>query len=70
VGGLQQKVLSAKLYASGKPVKFEQSDFRVRFLGLPATSPDPLVTTLAVELDGEPTQDMQAVRINRKRETV
>jgi alpha-L-fucosidase len=70
VGGLQQKVLSAKLYPSGKPVKFEQSDFRVRFMGLPAVAPDPLVSTLAVEFDGEPTQDMQAIRINRKRENV
>jgi alpha-L-fucosidase len=70
VGGLQQKVLSAKMYPSGKPVKFEQQDFRVRFMGLPASAPDPLVTTLAVEIDGEPTQDMNAIRVNRKRENV
>jgi alpha-L-fucosidase len=70
VGGLQQKVVSAKMYPSGKPVKFEQEDFRVRFEGLPASAPDPLVSTLAVECDGEPTQDMNAIRVNRKRESV
>jgi alpha-L-fucosidase len=70
VGGLQQKVISAKMYPSGKPVKFEQEEFRVRFTGLPQQSPDPLVTTLAVECDAEPTQDMNAIRVNRKRESV
>ena len=70
VGGLQQKVLSAKMYPSGKAVKFEQEEFRVRFVGLPAAAPDPLVSTLAVECDGEPTQDMTAIRVNRKREQV
>ena len=70
IGGLQQKVLSAKMYQSGKAVKFDQSDFRARFTGLPANAPDPLVTTLAVEMDGEPTQDMNAIRVNRKRENV
>jgi alpha-L-fucosidase len=70
VGGLQTKVLSAKLYPSGQPVKFEQEQFRVRFLGLPAIAPDPLATTIAVECDGEPAQDQNAIRVNRKRETV
>jgi alpha-L-fucosidase len=70
LGGLQQKVLSAKMYPSGKPVKFEQEEFRVRFMGLPAVAPDRLVATLAVECDGEPTQDMNAIRVNRKRERV
>jgi alpha-L-fucosidase len=70
IGGLQQKVLSAKRYPSGEPVKFEQEDFRVRFLGLPAHAPDPIATTLAVEFDAEPTQDMNAIRVNRKRENV
>jgi alpha-L-fucosidase len=70
VGGLQQKVLSAKMYPGGKTLKFDQQDFRVRISGLPAAPPDPLVTTIAVECDAEPTQDMQAIRINRKRENV
>jgi len=70
LGGLQQKVIAAKMYPSGKAVKFQQEEFRVRFMGLPMDAPDPLVTTLAVECDGEPTQDMNALRVNRKRESV
>src|ERR1039457_1982869 len=35
LGGLKSKVLSAKLFASGQPVQFEQEQFRVRFKGLP-----------------------------------
>jgi alpha-L-fucosidase len=70
VGGLQQKVLSAKMYPSGEPVKFEQEQWRVRFVGLPASAPDPIATVLAVECDAEPTQDQLAIRVNRKRESV
>jgi alpha-L-fucosidase len=67
VGGLQQRVISAKLYTTGQSVKFEQQDFRVRFTGLPASAPDPIATVLAVECDGEPMQDQNAIRIGRKR---
>jgi alpha-L-fucosidase len=70
VGGLKNKVLSAKMVPGGQPVKFEQSEWRVKFTGLPAHAPDPLVTTIAVECDGEPEQDMHAIRVNRKRESV
>ncbi len=70
IGGLQQKVLSAKLYPSEQPVRFEQEQFRVRFLGLPTFAPDPIATVLQVECDGEPTQDQNAIRVNRKRESV
>ncbi len=70
VGGLKGKVLSAKLYPGGQPVKFEQSEWRVKFLGLPAHAPDPIATTIAVEFDAEPAQDMRAIRVNRKRESV
>ena len=70
VGGLQQKVLSAKLRSSGQPVRFEQEQFRVRFLGLPTYAPDAIATVLEVECDGEPTQDQNAIRVNRKRESV
>jgi alpha-L-fucosidase len=70
IGGLTNKVLSAKMYPGGQPVTFHQEDFRVQFLGLPAISPDPLVTVLEVECDGEPNQDMLNIRRNRKRERV
>jgi hypothetical protein len=39
----------------------------VQFLGLPANSPDPLVTVIEVECDGEPDQDMMSIRKNRLR---
>ncbi|MBI4889126.1 MAG: alpha-L-fucosidase [Acidobacteria bacterium] len=67
LGGLKNKVLSAKLLASGAPVTFEQEEFRVRFTGLPVDAPDTPVTTIAIECDGEPQQDMDNVRINRPR---
>ncbi len=70
IGGLQQKVLSAKMYPTGQPVKFQQGEWRVQFLDLPAAAPDPIATVLAVECDGEPTQDQRAIRINRKRDGV
>jgi alpha-L-fucosidase len=70
VGGLQQKVVSAKMYPTGESVKFEQEQFRVRFLDLQTTAPDPIARVLEVECDAEPTQDQRAIRINRKREGV
>ena len=70
VGGLLRKVLSAKIYPSGQPVRFQQEQFRVRFEGLPLYAPDALATVLEVECDGEPAQDQNAIRINRKRESV
>lgn len=70
LGGLQSKVLSAKLLASGKPVEFKQDEFQVRFTGLPANPPDDPVTTLVLECDSVPKQDMLNIRKNRKREQV
>jgi alpha-L-fucosidase len=70
VGGLKPKALSAKLYPGGQPVKFVQEEWRLRFEALPAQAPDPIATTIAVDFDGEPQQDQQAIRINRKRESV
>lgn len=70
VGGLQQKVRSARMYTTGQPVRFEQEQWRVRFLDLPFAAPDPIATVLAVECDGEPTQDQLAIRVHRKRESV
>jgi len=70
IGGLQNKVLSAKFYPSGKPVTFEQEQFRVKFTNLPAQAPDPIATVIAIECDGEPAQDQLLIRTNRKRESV
>jgi alpha-L-fucosidase len=59
LGGLLNQVKSAQLLAGGKPLKFEQDKFRVRFTGLPDKAPDDPVTTIAIECDGEPKQDTQ-----------
>jgi alpha-L-fucosidase len=70
IGGLKGKAVSAKLYGSSTPVKFDQDDFRLRFTGLPAAPPDPMVSVLEVDFDGPPEQDNIAVRRNRKRQLV
>ena len=67
IGGLQNKVKSARLLVGDKPLKFDQDDFRLRVTGLPAAPPDNPVTTLVLECDGEPRQDMNKVRIERPR---
>ncbi len=67
LGGLRNKVQSAKLVSSGKDVKFDQDDFRVRFTGLPEKAPDEPVTTIAIECDGEPHQDTDYIRKERPR---
>jgi alpha-L-fucosidase len=67
IGGLRAKVLSARLFASGKPVTFEQGDQYVRFTGLPIEPPDSPVTVLAIECDAEPVVGVWDVRKFRKR---
>jgi alpha-L-fucosidase len=67
LAGLMNQVKSARLLATGAPVKFEQEKFRVRFTGLPGKAPDDPVTTIAIECDGEPKQDMDFVRNERPR---
>jgi len=70
VAGLNAQVKSARLHASGKPVKFEQGQFRVRLTGMPAAAPDDPVTTIALECDAEPVQDNIMVRKDRPRRGV
>ena len=67
LGGLRNKGRSAKLLSSGREVRFDQDDFRVRFTGLPEKAPDDPVTTLAIECDAEPHQDNLYVRKERPR---
>jgi len=67
LGGLRNKVLGARLAATGKPVRFQQEEWRVQFTGLPAAAPDDPTTVLEIECDGEPRQDMGRVRVERER---
>jgi len=68
--GLRTKVKSAVLLGSGREVKFDQDRWRVRFRDLPVKAPDDPITVLALECAAEPKQDMQALRVGRKREKV
>jgi alpha-L-fucosidase len=70
VAGLQAHVKSARFLASGVKVNFQQDRFRVSLTGLPAEAPDYPVTTIALECDGEPTQDNIFVRKEKPRDGV
>jgi alpha-L-fucosidase len=70
ISGLQSKVKSAKLLATGKNVEFSQEQFRTRFTGLPQAAPDKPVTTIAIECESEPLQDTMMVRKERPRRQV
>jgi alpha-L-fucosidase len=69
IGNLLNKVLSAKFFATGEPVKFQQDDYRIKLTGLPKKAPD-VVTTFALELDGEAKQDHEGKRAVKPREGV
>ncbi len=61
-GGLQAKVLSARILKTGQPVKFTQDSISVRLTGLPAQSPDVLVTVFELECDKPPIVDHHLIR--------
>jgi len=67
VGGLRSKVLSAKMFASGKKVDFRQDDISVQFSGLPNKAPDDPVTVIEAVCDSEPTVSGLYVREHRER---
>jgi alpha-L-fucosidase len=69
IANLLNKVNSAKVFATGEPVRFEQDDYRIKLTGLPKKAPD-LVTTFALEVDGEPKQDNEGKRALKPREPV
>lgn len=50
IGGMETKLKSARFLASGKPIAFEQTDYRIVLKNLPATSPDKLVGITVIEL--------------------
>ncbi|MGI9167898.1 MAG: hypothetical protein ACR2G5_16225 [Pyrinomonadaceae bacterium] len=56
-----------RLLATNQPVKFEQNEWRVRMTGLPKVAPA-MVTTIALECDGEPRQDHEKKRAEKSRE--
>jgi alpha-L-fucosidase len=70
IGGIKQKAVSAKLYGTSTPVKFDQDEFRLRFTGLPERAPNAMVSVLEVEFEAPPDQDNMDIRRNRKRRQV
>ncbi len=69
IAGIRNKVVSASLLASGQKVAFKQDAYSLSFIGLPDNAPDSPVSTIAIELDGEPKQEELFVR-RRERGTV
>jgi alpha-L-fucosidase len=69
IGNLLNKVLSARIFATNEPVKFQQDEYRIRLTGLPKKAPD-FVTTFALELDSEPKQDHEGKRAVKPRQGV
>ena len=70
LGGLKSKALSARLWGSSAPVKFEQTELRLKLTGMPATPYDPMVSAIEIEFDAPPVQDNDWVRRNRPRRMV
>lgn len=70
ISGLQTKVKAAHLLKTGVEVKFTQDKFQTKLNGLPDQAPDYPVTTIAIECEGEPTQNTDFVRINKPRDGV
>jgi alpha-L-fucosidase len=69
IGNLVNKVNSVKMYATNQPVNFTQDEFRIRLTGLPKRAPE-LITTFALECDGEPRQEHERKRGEKPREGV
>jgi alpha-L-fucosidase len=62
VGGVNAKVLSAKLLKTGQKVEFTQDEISLRLTGLPAAPPDDPVTVIACECDRPPVVDHHGIR--------
>jgi alpha-L-fucosidase len=58
LSGLQAKVKSARFMKGGKAIRFTQDENRTHLMGLPKEAPDSPVTTIALECDGEPRQNL------------
>ena len=68
ISGLTTKVKSAYLMKGKKKVDVSQDPYRVHLTGLPVEAPDFPVTTIAIECESEPKQDVVFVRNNKPRE--
>lgn len=62
IGGVQAKVLSAKVLKTGQNIAFIQDDISVRLTGLPPTPPDDLITVIELQCDRPPVVDHHSIR--------
>jgi len=60
IGGIINKVLSARWIPSGKKIKFAQKGNRLILTGLPPRKPDPIAPVIALECRGVPRQRLGA----------
>jgi alpha-L-fucosidase len=67
ISGLNCKVLSARVLKTGQAATVTQDGFRTHITGLPEAAPDAPVTTIALECDAVPEQDVIKVRTNKPR---
>lgn len=51
---IKNRVVSARLLDGGAPLEFEQNEGRLWLRGLPDPLTDPIATTIALEVEGEP----------------
>jgi alpha-L-fucosidase len=67
IGGLRTQVKTARLLPTGQKVKFEQGPWCLSFSGLPRVALGASVNVLELECASVPRQDMQYLRIHKKR---
>lgn len=63
IGGIETPVKRAWVLSTGDEVTFEQTfepTVRLKMTGLPETAPDPVMTVIAMECDGEPVHRLGA----------
>ncbi len=62
VGGLNAKVLSARVLKTGQRVEFTQDEISLRLTGLPEQAPDEPITVIACECDRPPVVNHHRIR--------
>jgi alpha-L-fucosidase len=62
IAGLNAKVKSARMLATGTPVAFEQDALGVRLTGLPNHAPDSPLTVIEIECESVPSMNHEAMR--------
>ena len=61
VGGIKTKVNSAQLVLTGRKMDVKQEGVRVQIAGLPEQAPEEPITSIALECEQEPVQDIEWV---------